>query len=153
MQEHLYFVPSNELLFPIIILVYRKDHPKPITHFDTGYQHLLYTFNLWDIALLFCINTITKALQRNRISPKQASALNKEHHTSANWPRKQSSEKEKQQNSCFLDKSFLSTYRCFSRGLAEFFQRCMLFQQFHFIQIQITKQLQSQSQKRATNPN
>lgn len=37
----------------------------------------------------------------------------------------------------------LALNRYFSRGLAEFFQPCMLFQQFDFIQVQIIKQLQS----------
>lgn len=97
-----------------------------------------------DIALLSYINTINKALQRNHISPKQASALHKERHTLANGPGKQGSEREKQQNSCSLDESFLSTYRYFSRGLADFLQCCMWFHQFHFIQIQTIKQLYSQ---------
>lgn len=93
MQEHLYFIPSNEPLFPIIIL--------PLGETTQNQSHIfilvitihciLLICNL--TALLFC--TIAKALQRNCISPKQAPALNKEHHTLANWPGKQGSEREK----------------------------------------------------------
>ena len=123
--------------------VFTKGHPNQldILILVITIHCILLICNL-DKALLFCTNRITNAFLRNHISPKQASALN-ERHTLANWPGKQDSERKKQQNFCLLDKSFLSTYKYFSRGLADFFQRCIPLQQLHFIQVQIIKQLQS----------